>query len=161
MKRSYPISYLLLATLLVPILSYAEAPPADTPEKQTELRTVAPHRVVNPATFQSLPPSPERNALLAIQEEGRLRVQALADRIRVLPDGTERREMMQRVRALKREYRIRFLQAKISFARARGNFSTAERIETVIERFLNPRMSVAAPAAKKPVKALPETGGQP
>jgi hypothetical protein len=72
------------------------------------------------------PLTSEGQALAAIQEEGRQRVGELASQMRPgLPDAA-RRSLMDRIAALKTEYRERFLQAKPDFARERGDEPTVQ-----------------------------------
>ena len=160
MRAPHLVLCLLLAATPM-ALTYAGDPPVDRSGEPSESERVAPRVVAASSTLRPMLPSPEQRALLAIREEGQSRVRDLAWRIQSLPHGPERRKLIQQAAALKIEYRIRHLEARLAFARASENAAAAERIESVIERFLKPSLSVTPPVSKKPPGVLSEEGGRP
>jgi len=77
--------------------------------------------------------SAEEQALLAIRNDAIRRVQVLMDRMEGMPDGPARDELERQIVAIKQESEIEFLEAKVRFARARGDELTAFEAERQLQ----------------------------
>jgi len=95
-----------------------------------------------------LPPqTAEERALLEIRKESWRRVREIAEQLRGMEEGPSRQDLERRALEIKRDYRVRFLETKASFARTRGELATAHELERLIERILHPRSQTVAPFA--------------
>ena len=101
-----PAALLCALLIAIPSLSFGELP------------APAASRIVPRA-------SAEEQALLAIRNAAVRRVKVLMDRMESMPDGPARDELERQIVAIKQESEIEFLEAKVRFARARGDEQTA------------------------------------
>jgi hypothetical protein len=82
--------------------------------------------------------SAEQLALEAIREEGREQVRELAHQIKNTIDPQLRHALRVRAAEIKTETRLRFLRAKIEFARERGDLLTERQALAAIENIESP-----------------------
>jgi len=94
----------------------------------------------------------EEQVLLAIQEEGQIRLRAIADRLEAETDPDRRRELRDEGIALKKQTRIRFLETLAGFARQRGDQVTEQQALDQIEYIKNPSRAVGKPIRQTPGK---------
>lgn len=102
----------------------------------------------------------ERKLLLEQRKEAQLMVRELSKRLAGLSDPAARRALERQVMEVKREARLQFLRTKASFARQRGEFEVADRIDLIIERTLRPRFSAPVTTPDK-AKGAARKDGQP
>jgi hypothetical protein len=131
----------------------ATAKPAPTAATPRTIPLGAVHQVPAGQATVNVPLSDEEKALLAIQEEGRQQVLELMRAIDGMPDGPARVAMEKKVLQVKQDNWVKLMRTKVGFARARGDFKSAQEGEMVIENILHPRpipsAAVARPAPEK------------
>jgi len=151
--------FLLLSSSLA--LAFLTLAPAAAPAAD-EVKPVAKAAVVAPGTTAPRPAlTAEEKALFAVEEEGRLQVDALVKSMAGLPDGPVLRALERKVEEVKQDGRIQFLQVKVQFARQRGDLATAQQAEQMIDLILNPPKPASAPGARPETDRARKEAGRP
>ncbi|MFH1843307.1 MAG: hypothetical protein ABIF77_08860 [bacterium] len=146
-----------LALTLVGVVAMATLGPAGTPEEEGR---VPRETALNDRADLQPNYSAEELALLAIQEEGRRQVLALADQIKAELDPERRQELQTQAITIKIDTRMRFLSALAGFARERGDLETEREALAQIENLKHPRRAKGEPIRQTPGKDEVQRGAQ-
>ncbi len=157
MSRTIRLSLLLAIALLAlaPAAASAQAAP-----RATKAAVVAPQPTAS-APVQRPPLTAEEKALRAVEEDGRIQVEALVKSMQGLPDGPALRALERKVEDVKKASRVGFLRVKVQFARQRGDLAGAQEAQRQIELILNPPKPALAPIAPASRERIEKEGGQP
>lgn len=102
----------------------------------------------------------EQQALMAIQDEGRIQVRELADRMKAETDPERRAELDKQAIEIKKQTRIRFLETLAGFARQRGDEVTELQAMDQIENIKNPPRVIGTPIRQTPDKSEVRKGAK-
>ncbi len=116
-------------------------------------------RTVGPAPGPRL--STEERAILAVQEESRLEVQALVKSMAGLPDGPVLRALELKVEQIKRDGQVQCLRIRSQFALQRGDLAAAREAQDLIELILHPRPVTPVATTRSGSERTEKEGGRP
>ena len=154
------MSRFLLLSLFLALAFLTLAPAAAS--AADEAKPVAKAALVAPGTTVPRPVlTAEEKALLAVEEEGRLQVDALVKSMAGLPDGPALRALERKVEEVKQADRVQFLRVKVQFAHQRGDLAAAHEAEQMIELILNPPKPAYAPVARPETDRARKEAGRP
>ena len=150
------ITWILLLVLAGSFAVVSLGSPADD-------ETNIPRKEVSTKTAKAATPpryTPEQQALMAIQEEGRVQVRELADRIKTETDPERRAELDRQAIEIKKQTRIRFLETLAGFARQRGDEVIELQAMDQIENIKNPPRVTGTPIRQTPDKSEVRKGAK-
>jgi len=104
--------------------------------------------------------SVEEKALMAIQQEGRVRVQKIAEQIRNETDPERRAELSAQAVEIKKQTRLHFLGTLAGFARQRGDEVVEQQALDQIENIKNPQRITGPPIRQTADKSEIQRGAK-